>query len=63
MFTDLMPLLRKRGLLLTVSLVEGDALRVTVLPQKASESDDKSTTSLLPSPAPQKNWTAISHTS
>ena len=41
MFTELMPLLRKRGLLLTISLVEGDTLRATVLPQKASEADDK----------------------
>jgi PRTRC genetic system protein E len=47
MFTELMPLLRKRGLLLTISLVEGDTLRATVLPQKASESDDKSTTTPL----------------
>lgn len=47
MFTELMPLLRKRGLLLTISLVEGDALRATVLPQKASDADDKSTTTPL----------------
>ena len=47
MFTELMPLLRKRGLLLTISLVDGDTLRATVLPQKASESDDKSTTTPL----------------
>ena len=47
MFTELMPLLRKRGLLLTISLVEGDTLRATVLPQKASEADDKSTTTPL----------------
>ena len=47
MFTELMPLLRKRGLLLTISLVEGDALRATVLPQKAAEADDKSTTTPL----------------
>ena len=32
MFTELMPLLRKRGLLLTISLVEGDTIRATVLP-------------------------------
>jgi hypothetical protein len=36
MFTELMPLLRKRRLLLTVSLVEGDTIRATVVPQKAS---------------------------
>ena len=47
MFTELMPLLRKRGLLLTISLVEGDTLRATVLPQKASEADDKATTTPL----------------
>jgi len=47
MFTQLMPMLRKRGLLLTISLVDGDTLRATVLPQKASETDDKSTTTPL----------------
>ena len=47
MFTELMPLLRKRGLLLTISLVEGDGIRVTVLPQKPSEIDDKAITTPL----------------
>jgi len=47
MFIELLPLLRKRGLLLTISLVEGDVLRATVLPQKASDADDKSTTTPL----------------
>ena len=47
MFTELIPLLRKRGLLLTISLVEGDTLRATVLPQKMLEADDKSTTTPL----------------
>ena len=47
MFTELMPLLRKRGLLLTISLVEGDTLRATVLPQKASDADDKAMTTPL----------------
>jgi len=40
MFTELMPLLRKRRLLLTVSLVEGDTIRATVVPQKASDTED-----------------------
>jgi PRTRC genetic system protein E len=44
MFTELMPLLRKRGLLLTISLVEGDTIKATVLPHKASEADDKAIT-------------------
>jgi PRTRC genetic system protein E len=39
MFTELMPLLRRRRLLLTVSLVEGDTIRATVVPQKASDTD------------------------
>jgi PRTRC genetic system protein E len=47
MFTELMPLLRKRGLLLTISLVEGDTIRATVLPQKASETEDNSITTPL----------------
>ena len=40
MFTELMPLLRKRRLLLTLSLVDGDTIRATVVPQKASETED-----------------------
>ncbi len=47
MFMELMPLLRKRGLLLTISLVEGDTLRATVLPQKTSDADAKATTTPL----------------
>lgn len=47
MFTELMPLLRKRGLLLTVSLIEGDTIRATVVPQKASEPEDKAVTTPL----------------
>lgn len=39
MFTELMPLLRKRGLLITISLVEGDTLRATVLPQKSTAAE------------------------
>ena len=40
MFSELMPLLRKRRLLLTVSLVEGDTIRATVVPQKATDTED-----------------------
>ena len=40
MFTELMPLLHKRRLLLTISLVEGDTIRATVVPQKASDTDE-----------------------
>lgn len=47
MFTELKPLLRKRGLIFTISLVEGDTIRVTVLPQKASETDDNTLTTPL----------------
>ncbi len=44
MFTELMPLLRKRRLILTVSLVEGDTIRVTVVPQKASDTEENALT-------------------
>ena len=44
MFTELMPLLRKRRLLLTIALVEGDTIRATVVPQKASETEDNALT-------------------
>src|SRR5271165_2983649 len=47
MFTELMPLLRKRRLLLTVSLVEGDTIRATVVPQKVSETEDNALTTPL----------------
>jgi PRTRC genetic system protein E len=47
MLTELLPLLRKRTLLLTISLVEGDTVRATVVPQKASESDDHALTTPL----------------
>ena len=47
MFTELMPLLRKRRLLLTISLVEGDTIRATVIPQKASETEDNALTTPL----------------
>jgi PRTRC genetic system protein E len=47
MFTELLPLLRKRGLIFTISLVEGDTIRATVLPQKATEVDDNAVTTPL----------------
>src|SRR5664280_1044814 len=47
MFTELMPLLRRRRLLLTTSLVEGDTIRATVVPQKASEAEDNAVTTPL----------------
>src|SRR5512142_2365508 len=47
MFAELMPLLRKRRLLLTIALVEGDTIRATVVPQKASETVDNAITTPL----------------
>src|SRR5271157_2636516 len=47
MFIELMPLLRKRRLLLTVSLIEGDTIRATVVPQKASDTEDNALTTPL----------------
>jgi PRTRC genetic system protein E len=47
MFTELMPLLRKRRLLLTISLIEGDTIRATVVPQKASDTEDNALTTPL----------------
>ncbi len=47
MFAELMPLPRKRRLLLTVSLVEGDTIRATVVPQKSSETEDNAITTPL----------------
>ena len=47
MFTELMPLLRRRRLLLTISLVEGDTIRATVVPQKTSDTEDNALTTPL----------------
>src|ERR1035437_9340982 len=47
MFTELMPLLRKRRLLVTISLVEGDTIRATFVPQKASDTEDNAFTTPL----------------
>ena len=47
MFVELMPLLRKRRMLLTISLVEGDTIRATVVSQKASETEDNAFTAPL----------------
>lgn len=47
MFAELMPLLRKRRLLLTISLVEGDTIRATVVPQKTSDTEDNALTTSL----------------
>lgn len=40
MFVELMPIIRKRNVLLTISLVQGDTIRTTFVPQKLAESDD-----------------------
>ena len=42
-----MPLLRKRRLLLTISLVAGETIRATVVPQKSSETEDNAITTPL----------------
>src|ERR1039458_5031442 len=47
MFTELMPLLRKRRLLLTIALIEGDTIRATVVSQKTSETEDNALTTPL----------------
>lgn len=47
MFTELMPLLRRRRLLLTISLIEGDTIRATIVPQKASDTEDNALTTPL----------------
>jgi PRTRC genetic system protein E len=47
MFIEMLPLLRKRRLLLTISLVEGEIIRATVAPQKVTETEDNATTTPL----------------
>ena len=47
MFAELMPLLQKRRLLLTISLIEQDMIRATVVPQKTTETEDNAITTPL----------------
>lgn len=47
MFMELMPLLRKRGLIFTIALVEGETIRATVLPQKSTDTDNNAITTPL----------------
>ena len=39
MFTEVMPLLQKRRLLLSISLADGERIRVTLIPQKVTETE------------------------
>ncbi len=47
MFKELKPILRKRRLLLTASFVEGEAIRVNVIPQKITDAEDNVITTPL----------------
>jgi PRTRC genetic system protein E len=47
MFTELMPLLQKRRLLLSISVAEGGRIRVTLIPQKVTETEDNAITTPL----------------
>lgn len=40
MFVELMPIIRKRNVLLTIALVQGDTIRTTFVPQKLADNDD-----------------------
>lgn len=51
MLAEPMPLLRKRRLLLTTSVVEGDTISATVVPQKASDTEGNALTTHWQSPA------------
>jgi PRTRC genetic system protein E len=47
MFTEVMPLLQKRRLLLSISLADGERIRVTLIPQKVTETEDNAITTPL----------------
>jgi PRTRC genetic system protein E len=47
MFTELMPLLRKRRFLLSISPADGERIRVTLIPQKTTETEDNAITTPL----------------
>jgi PRTRC genetic system protein E len=47
MFTEVMPLLQKRRLLLSISPVDGERIRVTLIPQKVTETEDNAITTPL----------------
>jgi PRTRC genetic system protein E len=41
MFVELMPIIRKRNVLLTISLVQGTTIRTTFVPQKLADADEE----------------------
>jgi PRTRC genetic system protein E len=47
MFTEVMPLLQKRRLLLSISPADGERIRVTLIPQKVTETEDNVSTTPL----------------
>ena len=47
MFTEVMPLIQKRRLLLSISLADGERIRVTLIPQKVTEMEDNAITTPL----------------
>ena len=47
MFTEVMPLLQKRRLLLSISPADGERIRVTLIPQKVTETEDNAITTPL----------------
>jgi PRTRC genetic system protein E len=47
MFFELIPLLHKRRLLLSISLADGERIRVTLIPQKVTEIEDNAITTPL----------------
>src|SRR5581483_1648163 len=47
MFTEVMLLLQKRCLLLSISLADGERIRVTLIPQKVTETEDNAITTPL----------------
>ena len=57
MFKELGPLLRQRTVVLILTRLEDDTIRVNVIPRKLNESENDALTTPLAWPARRKNWT------
>jgi len=57
MFKELLPVLRDRAVLLTVTLVDADQIRVNIVPKKLKDGDNDALTTPLSVTALPKIWT------
>jgi hypothetical protein len=56
MFKELAPYLRQRAVLLTVTHLEHDQIRVNVVPKKLKDAETRPSPPRSASPAPPRSW-------